>query len=312
MTTTALTVDAKDVVKRFKGAVGGPALNGITLSIPKGQLTALVGPDGAGKTTLIRLIAGLMKPDSGSLYTLGIDVAAKPQEVQDLISYMPQRFGLYEDLSVMENLNLYADLHGVPMDERRERFDRMLSMTDMAAFTNRLAGNLSGGMKQKLGLACTLVSGCRMAGRPIDIDVILSSARWLAGRYRSLVVEGAGGLCVPLDDKGHTMLDLISALDLPVILVGHAGLGAINHALLSLTALHQNGCRVLGVVLNDTVPIEAEQAYIHDDNALVIARLGRAQVLRVPYLGPQQERASNMAQLDALLDGTHFLKEALQ
>ena len=96
------------------------------------------------------------------------------------------------------------------------------------------------------------------------------------------------------------------------IIVGHAGLGAINHALLSLTALHQNGCRVLGVVLNDTVPIEAEQAYIHDDNALVIARLGRAQVLRVPYLGPQQERASNMAQLDALLDGTHFLKEALQ
>lgn len=162
MTTTALTVDAKDVVKRFKGAVGGPALNGITLSIPKGQLTALVGPDGAGKTTLIRLIAGLMKPDSGSLYTLGIDVAAKPQEVQDLISYMPQRFGLYEDLSVMENLNLYADLHGVPMDERRERFDRMLSMTDMAAFTNRLAGNLSGGMKQKLGLACTLVRSPRL------------------------------------------------------------------------------------------------------------------------------------------------------
>ncbi|MBN0911541.1 ABC transporter ATP-binding protein, partial [Pseudomonas aeruginosa] len=76
--------------------------------------------------------------------------------------YMPQRFGLYEDLSVMENLNLYADLHGVPMDERRERFDRMLSMTDMAAFTNRLAGNLSGGMKQKLGLACTLVRSPRL------------------------------------------------------------------------------------------------------------------------------------------------------
>ena len=157
MTDVTLTVDATDVVKRFKGAVGGPALNGISISIPKGQLTALVGPDGAGKTTLIRLIAGLMKPDSGRLFTLGIDVAAKPQEVQDLISYMPQRFGLYEDLSVMENLNLYADLHGVPLDERRERFDRMLAMTDMAAFKNRLAGNLSGGMKQKLGLACTLV-----------------------------------------------------------------------------------------------------------------------------------------------------------
>ncbi|MBL8433019.1 MAG: hypothetical protein JNK80_11535 [Dechloromonas sp.] len=86
-----------------------------------------------------------MKPDSGSLRTLGIDVAAQPQAVQDLISYMPQKFGLYEDLSVMENLNLYADLHGVPMDERRERFDRMLTMTDMARFTERLAGNLSGG-----------------------------------------------------------------------------------------------------------------------------------------------------------------------
>ena len=157
MSKTELTVEASGVVKCFKGAVGGPALNSISITIPKGQLTALVGPDGAGKTTLIRLIAGLMKPDSGSLRTLGIDVSARPQAVQDLISYMPQKFGLYEDLSVMENLNLYADLHGVPMDERRERFDRMLTMTDMARFTSRLAGNLSGGMKQKLGLACTLV-----------------------------------------------------------------------------------------------------------------------------------------------------------
>ena len=157
MMSPSFSVDAQDIVKRFKNAPGGPALDGITLSIPMGQLTALVGPDGAGKTTLLRLIAGLMKPDSGSLNVLGIDVTAKPQAVQDLISYMPQRFGLYEDLSVMENLNLYADLHGIPMEIRQERFDRMLAMTDMSAFTDRLAGNLSGGMKQKLGLACTLV-----------------------------------------------------------------------------------------------------------------------------------------------------------
>ena len=88
---------------------------------------------------------------------LGIDVARDPQQVQDRISYMPQRFGLYEDLSVQENLDLYADLHGVPMDARRDRFARMLEMTDMARFTDRPAGKLSGGMKQKLGLACTLV-----------------------------------------------------------------------------------------------------------------------------------------------------------
>ena len=122
-----------------------------------GELTALVGPDGAGKTTLLRMMAGLLKPDAGSLRVLGIDVAQDPQAVQDRISYMPQRFGLYEDLSVQENLDLYADLHGVPQEVRRERFARMLEMTDMARFTSRPAGKLSGGMKQKLGLACTLV-----------------------------------------------------------------------------------------------------------------------------------------------------------
>ncbi|OJT99916.1 MAG: ABC transporter ATP-binding protein, partial [Rhizobium sp. 63-7] len=127
------------------------------LAVRAGELTALVGPDGAGKTTLLRMIAGLLKPDAGSLAVLGIDVAANPQSVQDRISYMPQRFGLYEDLSVQENLDLYADLHGVPQGERKERFSRMLEMTDMTRFTERPAGKLSGGMKQKLGLACTLV-----------------------------------------------------------------------------------------------------------------------------------------------------------
>ena len=149
-----LSLQATGLVKSFKEV---RAVNGITLGIPSGQLTALVGPDGAGKTTLLRMVAGLMKPDAGQLSVLGIDVTRHPQAVQDRISYMPQRFGLYEDLSVQENLNLYADLHGVPADLRRERFERMLAMTDMAAFTQRPAGKLSGGMKQKLGLACTLV-----------------------------------------------------------------------------------------------------------------------------------------------------------
>jgi ABC-2 type transport system ATP-binding protein len=133
------------------------ALSDVSLSVASGSLTALVGPDGAGKTTLLRMAAGLLTPSAGSLTVLGIDVAADPQAVQNRISYMPQRFGLYEDLSVQENLDLYADLHGVPPPQRRARFAQLMHMTDLTRFTTRLAGKLSGGMKQKLGLACTLV-----------------------------------------------------------------------------------------------------------------------------------------------------------
>ncbi|MDN5715575.1 MAG: ATP-binding cassette domain-containing protein, partial [Acinetobacter sp.] len=140
-----------------KGLDDVQALQGINMQIKTGKLTALVGPDGAGKTTFLRLIAGLYKPTTGSLKVLGMDVAKDPQSVQDRISYMPQKFGLYEDLSIQENLDLYADLHGVPMDVRKERFARLLKITDLARFTERPAGKLSGGMKQKLGLACTLV-----------------------------------------------------------------------------------------------------------------------------------------------------------
>jgi ABC-2 type transport system ATP-binding protein len=152
-------VSVAGLLKTFPAIEGGSlaAVDGISFSIRKGELTALVGPNGAGKTTLLRMIAGLLEPDAGTLNVLGIDVVAAPQAVQDRISYMPQRFGLYEDLSVQENLDLYADLHGVPLEQRQTRFRRMLEMTDLTQFTNRPAGKLSGGMKQKLGLACTLV-----------------------------------------------------------------------------------------------------------------------------------------------------------
>lgn len=159
MSDNGITVCAKGLSKSF-AAPGGArltAVNEISLTVRAGELTALVGPDGAGKTTLLRMMAGLLTPDVGSLAVLGIDVIATPQAVQDRISYMPQRFGLYEDLSVQENLDLYADLHGVAQTVRRERFARLLEMTDLARFTARPAGKLSGGMKQKLGLACTLV-----------------------------------------------------------------------------------------------------------------------------------------------------------
>jgi pyoluteorin transport system ATP-binding protein len=150
---------AREIRKSFQRESGETvkALDGVSLEVADGSLTALVGPDGAGKTTLIRLAAGLMSAYSGEVKVLGIDVSGDPQQVQDRIGYMPQKFGLYEDLSVQENLDLYADLHGVSMEERRERYPRLMAMTALGPFTGRLAGRLSGGMKQKLGLACTLV-----------------------------------------------------------------------------------------------------------------------------------------------------------
>lgn len=161
MTDEKAVVQAHNLFMTFKAeskkAADISAIDDLNMQINKGELTALVGPDGSGKTTLLRLIAGLYKVTSGSLNVLGIDVSKNPQAVQDCISYMPQRFGLYEDLSVQENLDLYADLHGVPKDVRAQRFKRLLEITDLTQFTQRLAGQLSGGMKQKLGLACTLV-----------------------------------------------------------------------------------------------------------------------------------------------------------
>ncbi len=155
---TGVVVSACDIKKQFKtGKHSVTALDGISLQITKGSLSALVGPDGAGKTTLIRLIAGLYKVSSGALSVLGIDASLDPQSIQARISYMPQQFGLYDDLTVQENLDLYANMHGVSHDSRKQRYARLMEMTNLGKFSQRLAGKLSGGMKQKLGLACTLV-----------------------------------------------------------------------------------------------------------------------------------------------------------
>jgi ABC-2 type transport system ATP-binding protein len=163
---TTPIVSGRDLRKTFhRGAQRQEvvrALDGIDIEVHAGELTALVGPDGAGKTTLLRLLSGLLSADSGELRVLDIDPAVHPQQIQDQIGYMPQRFGLYEDLSVQENFDLYADLHGITAEERSARYPELMRMTALAPFKQRLAGRLSGGMKQKLGLACTLVSSPRL------------------------------------------------------------------------------------------------------------------------------------------------------
>jgi len=133
------------------------ALADISFKVKRGVVTGLIGPDGAGKTTVMRLMAGLLVPDRGKALVLGLDATEDSRAVQAAIGYMPQRFGLYEDLTVLENLDLYADLQGVSRAERPKRYKELLRMTGMAPFTDRLAGRLSGGMKQKLGIACTLI-----------------------------------------------------------------------------------------------------------------------------------------------------------
>ncbi len=143
------------VSKQFGGV---RALRELDAVIQYGRLTGLVGPDGAGKTTLMRLMAGLLVPDAGSVTLAGFDVVKDNDAIHRASGYMPQRFGLYEDLSVMENLRVYAQLRGMDADQHDELFESLLEFTRLAPFTKRLAGKLSGGMKQKLGLACALMA----------------------------------------------------------------------------------------------------------------------------------------------------------
>lgn len=133
------------------------ALHGITLEVRKGELFGLVGPDGAGKSTLMRLLTAVMEPTSGDARVASYPIREGSEEIKERIAYMPQRFGLYEDLTVMENMVFYADIFNVPRDARPERMERLLGFSNLTPFTGRLAGQLSGGMKQKLGLACALI-----------------------------------------------------------------------------------------------------------------------------------------------------------
>jgi ABC-2 type transport system ATP-binding protein len=185
-------VETNELVKSFREGAP-PALDHLDTRVPAGAITGLAGPDGAGKTTLMRLLAGLLLPTAGSIRVFGFDPTTEPEEIRARIGYMPQRFGLYEDLSVIQNLRLYAELRGIIGPEREASFERLLTFTDLERFQERKAGALSGGMKQKLGLACALVSKPELLllDEPsVGVDPI--SRRDLWKMVQGLVADGIG------------------------------------------------------------------------------------------------------------------------
>jgi ABC-2 type transport system ATP-binding protein len=152
MNTTA--IKTSQLTKGFANLV---AVDHLDIEVHEGELFGLVGPDGAGKTTTMRLLTGIMSPTSGEAWVAGYSIKGQEELIKEEIGYMSQRFGLYEDLTVMENILFYADLYGVAAKERPPRIERLLGFSNLTPFKDRLAGNLSGGMKQKLGLACALI-----------------------------------------------------------------------------------------------------------------------------------------------------------
>jgi ABC-2 type transport system ATP-binding protein len=147
-------IKAEGLTKSFPGV---RAVDALDIDVRAGEIFGLVGPDGAGKTTTLRMLAGIMPPDAGQATVAGCDVVRDPESAKHSLSYMPQRFGLYEDLTVDENIRFYADLFGVRKAERNDRSTQLLEAAGMSEFRDRMAGKLSGGMKQKLGLVCALI-----------------------------------------------------------------------------------------------------------------------------------------------------------
>jgi ABC-2 type transport system ATP-binding protein len=150
-------IAAQRLCKQFSTQKGHAAVENLDLAIARGQLYGLVGPDGAGKTTTLRMLATVLEPSSGAAQVAGCDIRRESEKVRRRVGYMPQNFSLYPDLSVIENLNFFADINQMPASQKARRIAEMLAFTRLEPFQSRWAGNLSGGMKKKLALACALV-----------------------------------------------------------------------------------------------------------------------------------------------------------
>jgi len=149
-----ITIKAVGLTKQFASLT---AVDNLNLEVEEGEIFGLVGPDGAGKTTTMRLLTSILDPTKGEAWVCGKHTVKEAEALKESIAYMSQRFGLYEELSVIENINFYADVYGVARNKREETVDRLLGFSGLLPFKQRLAGKLSGGMKQKLGLACALI-----------------------------------------------------------------------------------------------------------------------------------------------------------
>jgi ABC-2 type transport system ATP-binding protein len=181
-------VSLRDLTRRFGDNV---AVDGLSLDVRPGELFGIVGPDGAGKTTTLRMLAGVLPPTAGEGVIHGVDVATDPEGVKPFIAYMSQLFGLYTDLTVRENIDFYADLYRVPKADRPPRMERLFAFSNLGSFQDRLAGNLSGGMKQKLSLCCALIHHPRilLLDEPtFGVDPISRRDLWLI--LHEMVEEG--------------------------------------------------------------------------------------------------------------------------
>lgn len=253
-------IEIKNLTKRF--ANGEPAIDNLNLNIEKGKITGVIGPDGAGKTTLIRLIAGLLSPSEGEILTLGLNPITEKKIINGRIGYMPQKFGLYEDLSVIENLNLYADLKEIPLNKKASIFDKVLTMTDLKRFQSRLAGALSGGMKQKLGLACTLLGTPELLllDEPsVGVDPI--SRRELIKMVKELATDGMTILwSTAYLDEAHSFDDCI------VINEGKIIYNGLPHKLSETTVGFEDKVIELMGGFNPEPSLLAEKFELKDDN----------------------------------------------
>ncbi len=177
-----MIIECQNLSKIFgRGQKKVHALTDVSFQLEPGKIIGILGPDGAGKTTLMRHLCGLLRPDSGSVKVLGLDSVREAPSIQNQVGYVPQKFGLYENLSILENINLYARLHGVSKQELAQRIPRLLEITRLSRFTKRMAGKLSGGMKQKLALICALVSRPRLMllDEPtVGVDVLARREMW--------------------------------------------------------------------------------------------------------------------------------------
>ena len=185
-------IEVQSLTRRFGGLT---AVDRLSLEVRPGELFGLVGPDGAGKTTTLRMLAGVLRPTEGDALLDGISVAREPERVKHRIAYMSQRFGLYTDLTVRENLDFYADLYRVPRSQRPARLERLFRFSGLGPFRDRLAGRLSGGMKQKLGLSCALIHQPRilLLDEPtFGVDPVSRRELWLI--VHEMVAEGVTAL----------------------------------------------------------------------------------------------------------------------